>query len=76
MTYKTANEPPYENFNSLVAIEHLFNTYKDYESKRISMYDVMEVLRDYYYLHITGKNYEEWSAEIDKLLDAKNQLIP
>ena len=39
------------------------------------MYDVMEVLRDYYYLHHTGKNYEEWSAEMDKLLE-ENQLIP
>ena len=71
MTYKTANEPPYENFDSNVAIEHLFNWYKDYESKRISMYDVMEVLRDYYYLHHTGKDYKEWSAEVDKLTTQK-----
>ena len=75
MTYKTANEPPYENFDSNVAIEHLFNWYKDYESKRISMYAVMEVLRDYYYLHHTGKNYEEWSAIMQTLVQNK-QVIP
>ena len=75
MTYKTANEPPYKNFDCLVAIEHLFNTYKDYESKRISMYYVMEVLRDYYYLHHTGKNYEEWSAQMQVLVQNK-QIIP
>ena len=75
MTYKTANEPPYENFDSLVAIKHLFNWYTDYESKRISMYAVMEVLRDYYYLHHTGKNYEEWSTQMQILVQNK-QIIP
>jgi len=44
-------------------IKELFWEYAEYEQKITSSYDIIIRLRDYYYLHYTGKKYEEWLDE-------------
>jgi len=41
-------------------IKELFWEYGEYEQKITSHHDIMRRLRDYYYLHYTGKKYKEW----------------
>ena len=37
--------------------------YKEYENKIISQDEIMNYVRDVYYIDSTGKSYEEWLKE-------------
>ena len=43
--------------------EDLIYLYKDYENKIISRHQIMDYVRDVYYIHFSGKTYEEWLKE-------------
>ena len=41
-------------------LTELLQAYDDYERKIISYHDVMNMVRDYYYISICGVRYEDW----------------
>ena len=43
--------------------EELTFLYKEYENKIISQDEIMNYVRDVYYIDSTGKSYEEWLKE-------------
>ena len=43
--------------------EELFSLYKDYENRVISQHQIIEYLRDLYYLDFSGMTYYDWLAE-------------
>ena len=43
--------------------EELIFLYKEYENKIISQDEIMNYVRDVYYIDSTGKAYEEWLKE-------------
>ena len=43
--------------------EGLIYLYRDYEQKIISRHEIMDYVRDVYYIDSTGMTYEEWLEE-------------
>ena len=43
--------------------EELIFLYKEYENKIISQDEIMNYVRDVYYIDSTGKSYEKWLEE-------------
>ena len=56
--YYNAGKHP--GFNAEEAFRDVVLTYRDYDKRRISRYEVMNTLRDYFYILETGMNYQEW----------------
>ena len=46
--------------------EELIFLYKEYENKIISQDEIMNYVRDVYYIDSTGMTYEEWLEEDEK----------
>jgi len=43
--------------------EDLLYLYKDYENKIISRHQIIDYVRDLYYIDFSGMNYDDWLAE-------------
>ena len=43
--------------------EELIYLYKDYENQIISRHQIMDYVRDVYYIDSTGMTYQEWLKE-------------
>ena len=43
--------------------EELIYLYKDYENQIISRHQIMDYVRDVYYIDSTGMTYEQWLKE-------------
>ena len=54
------NARNYSWFNAEEAFRDVVLMYRDFDKKRISRHQVMNTLRDYFYLLETGMEYEEW----------------
>ena len=52
--------------------EELIFLYKEYENKIISQDEIMNYVRDVYYIDSTGKSYEEWLEERTREVRGEN----
>ena len=43
--------------------EAFIREYWDYEKKRISKWELLDIMRDMFYRHETGMNYKEWREQ-------------
>ena len=43
--------------------EDLIYLYKDYENKIISRHQIIDYVRDLYYIDFSGMTYDDWLAE-------------
>ena len=49
--------------------EELIYLYKDYENKIISRHQIMDYVRDVYYIDSSGMTYEQWLEDRRKTND-------
>ena len=54
------NGKEHPGFNAEEALEEVVWAFKDYAHRRITRNEVMNTLRDYYYILETGMKYREW----------------
>ena len=52
--------------------EDLIYLYRDYEQKILSRHQIMDYVRDVYYIDSTGKSYEEWLEERTRVVRGEN----
>ena len=52
--------------------EGLIYLYRDYEQKIISRHEIMDYVRDVYYIDSTGMSYQEWLEERTREVRGEN----